>query len=233
MTSCLADFEFLGRLGAGSFGSVHKVRRKADGLLYVVKQISIGDLTPAEQRDSIKEVHIMASLDHPNVVRYYDSFIDDGMLCIVMEYCDRGDLQRMVKKLGGIPIPEDRVWIIFLQVCFGLAYLHSRRTLHRDLKSANIFMCARDIVKIGDLGVARVLGTETFFAKTCVGTPFYLSPELIEGKPYNEKSDVWAAGCVLCEFFAPGATAGTTLGGGGRCPPPVALLHCLRLPRRT
>lgn len=92
-TSTLSDFQFLGRLGKGSFGEVHKVKRHEDGLIYVMKQINIVELSPQEQRDAINEVHIMARLDHPQVVRYYDSFIDAGILCIVMEYCDRGDLQ--------------------------------------------------------------------------------------------------------------------------------------------
>jgi len=174
------------------------VRRKVDGLVYVMKQIVIADMSPAEQRASISEVHIMAALDSPYVVRYYDSFIEGGVLCIVMEYCDRGDLQRVIRKQEGRLLPEERVWIVFLQVALGLAYLHSRRTLHRDLKSANVFMCAGDVVKIGDLGVARVLGTESFFARTVCGTPYYLSPELVEGLPYNDKSDMWALGCILC-----------------------------------
>lgn len=75
-----------------------------------------------------------------------------------------------------------------------------RLDLAGDLKSANVFLCASDRVKIGDLGVARVLGTESYFARTCVGTPYYLSPELCEDKPYNDKSDVWALGCVLYEL---------------------------------
>lgn len=202
-SSTLSDFDFLGRLGRGSFGEVFKVRRHADGLLYVLKKIRLGDLSRSEQEAAIKEVHIMASLSSPHVVRYYDSFIDEeSALCIVMELCDRGDLARTIKKTAaaGASLPEPRVWRIFLQITLGLAYLHARRTLHRDLKSANVFLCAEDVVKIGDLGVARVLGTESFYARTCVGTPYYLSPELIQGNPYNDRSDVWALGCILYEL---------------------------------
>jgi NIMA (never in mitosis gene a)-related kinase len=176
-----------------------QVRRKLDDLIYVIKQINIHDLSTREQSDAINEVHIMASMECGYVVRYYDSFIDGGILCIVMEFCDRGDLQRLIKKQAGMPIPEERIWIIFLQVLLGVAYLHTRRTLHRDLKCANVFLCAGDRVKIGDLGVARVLGTESHFARTVCGTPYFLSPELVEGQPYNEKSDIWALGCVLCK----------------------------------
>ena len=154
------------------------MRRLVDGVVYVMKKIHIEDLSPAEQRDSIREVHIMADLDNAYVVRYYDSFIEAGVLCIIMEFCDRGDLQRMIKRqtAHAAPFPEETVWNLFLQIALGVQYLHERRTLHRDLKTANVFLCSGLRVKIGDLGVARVLGTETFFAKTCCGTPYYLSP---------------------------------------------------------
>lgn len=199
--SRLSDFEVQGCLGSGSFGRVYKVLRLADGRVYVMKQISLESMTPREQLDAINEVKIMAALNHPNVVRYYDSFLEGNQLQIIMEYCDAGDLQKFLKKSEKEDVlpREDIIWKFFLQICIALQYLHSQRILHRDIKSANIFMTRGGIVKIGDLGVAKVLGTNTGFARTCVGTPYYLSPELCEDKPYNEKSDVWALGCVLYE----------------------------------
>jgi len=201
--STKSDFDFGARLGKGSFGEVFAAKRRKDGKTYVIKMIRIAELSQKEQRAAVNEVHVMASLSSPFVVRYFDSFIEDGLLHIVMEYCSRGDLQQLIRsetEANAPPMDEVRVWAIFLQVLLGLAYLHSRRILHRDLKSANIFLAVGGSIKIGDLGVARVLGTESFFAKTCVGTPYYLSPELCEDKPYNDKSDMWALGCVLYEL---------------------------------
>mmetsp|Transcript_15367 Transcript_15367/g.53383 ORF Transcript_15367/g.53383 Transcript_15367/m.53383 type:complete len:889 (-) Transcript_15367:31-2697(-) len=198
--SKLADFDVNERLGSGSFGDVFKVTRLKDGNVYVLKQINIRDLDSKEQLEAINEVHVMAKLESPHCVRYFDSFIDDGRLNIVMEYCDGGDLQQMLKRQGKVLLPEERVWPLFIQIALGIYYLHSERILHRDIKAANVFLTGEDRVKIGDLGVARVLGTNTHFARTCVGTPYYLSPELCEDKPYNEKSDVWALGCVLYEL---------------------------------
>ena len=83
-------------------------------------------------------------------------------------------------------------------MCLGLQYLHANRVLHRDIKSANIFLDAQNHLKLGDLGVAKQL-VQTF-AHTTVGTPYYMSPELVEEKPYNHKSDIWALGCVLYEM---------------------------------
>ena len=141
----------------------------------------------------VGQVKIMASLNHANVVRYYDSFLEDNQLQIIMEYCDGGDLQKFLKSVhkAGVLADEERIWSFFLQTSVALQYLHSQRILHRDIKSANIFMMKTGVVKIGDLGVAKVLGTNTGFAKTCVGTPYYLSPELCEDKPYNEVGQLW------------------------------------------
>lgn len=118
-----------------------------------------------------------------------------------MEYCDAGDLSQYLninQQLGKI-LPEEKIWKFFIQICLGLAHIHGRSILHRDIKSMNMFLTKDDKVKIGDLGVAKVL-MQTQFAKTFVGTPYYLSPEICEEKPYNEKSDIWALGCILYEM---------------------------------
>ena len=110
-----------------------------------------------------------------------------------------GDLSKYIKRQPGF-IEERLVLKIFLQVCLGLNYLHDNRILHRDIKAMNIFL-KRDLhVKIGDFGVAILLNEEKEFANTIIGTPFYLSPELCKEKPYNEKNDVWALGCLLYEL---------------------------------
>ncbi|CAE7423272.1 NEK1, partial [Symbiodinium sp. KB8] len=220
-----------------------QARRHADGAQYVIKKIDIHDMPPAEQLGAAREAQIMAALDHPHVVRYFDSFVDGGVLCIVMELCRGGDLQAWLKQRDGRALPERTVWRVFLELCLALHYLHSQRVLHRDLKTANVFLVdpvddgspaeparrgdqrseaeeggdiapvaepaaagqgsgagPRVSVKIGDLGVARVLGSQTHFARTCVGTPFYLSPELVNGAEYDGRSDVWALGCILYEL---------------------------------
>ena len=118
-----------------------------------------------------------------------------------MEYCDAGDLSQFLKinqQLGKF-VAEEKIWKYFIQMCLGLAHIHCKKILHRDIKSMNMFMTKEDKIKIGDLGVAKVL-MQTQFAKTFVGTPYYLSPEICEEKPYNDKSDIWALGCILYEM---------------------------------
>jgi serine/threonine protein kinase len=199
----------LDRLGAGSFGTVFKVKRYENGVTYVIKSVRIVELSYKEQSEAINEVTILAAMDSSYVVRYYDSFIASDSLHIVMEYCDRGDLQHFLKKAKGRELTclkEHVTWHICLQVILGLYYLHKKKILHRDLKSANVFLMKDKnnnqdfyIVKIGDLGVAKLLDTSTAFAKTIVGTPYYLSPELCSDQPYRDKSDCWALGVLMYE----------------------------------
>ena len=147
------------------------------------------------------EAKILSQLNHKYIVKYYDSFESNNSLFIVMEYCENGDLNSFLLKMQKKTphINENSIWKFFLQMLIGLAYIHSKKILHRDLKAMNIFLSKNNECKIGDLGVAKIL-QNTMHAHTFIGTPFYLSPEILEGKPYNEKSDVWALGCILYEL---------------------------------
>jgi NIMA (never in mitosis gene a)-related kinase len=100
----------------------------------------------------------------------------------------------------GRPLSEDKIWKFFIEMCLGLNYLHMHKILHRDVKTINMFLDKNNGIKIGDLGVAKMLNQTANMAHTVVGTPYYLSPELCEEKPYNHKSDVWSLGCVLYEL---------------------------------
>lgn len=95
----------------------------------------------------------------------------------------------------GKPLNQDIIWKFSLQIMLGIKTLHLKKVLHRDIKTMNIFLAENKQIKIGDLGVARTMTGD--FAKTIVGTPYYLSPEMCEEKPYNEKTDVWAMGCLV------------------------------------
>ena len=100
----------------------------------------------------------------------------------------------------GRPLQEAKIWKFFIEMCLGMNYLHSHKILHRDVKTINMFLGKNDTVKIGDLGVAKLLNQTANMTNTVVRTPYYLSPELCEEKPYNHKSDVWSLGCVLYEL---------------------------------
>jgi len=167
-----------------------------------MKQIPIGRMNKLQRDDVLNEVKILAEMDSPYIVAYYDSFIENENLCIIMEYCENGDLAQLLSQRHGKHLDEATVWKYFIEICFALKYLHSKKILHRDIKTMNVFLSKGFHVRLGDLGVAKVLNSTANFAHTMVGTPYYLSPELCQGKPYNEKSDVWALGCVLYELCA-------------------------------
>lgn len=100
----------------------------------------------------------------------------------------------------GRALDESKIWKFFIEMCLGLRYLHQNKILHRDIKTINMFLGKDDKIKVGDLGVAKLLNQTQNMAHTIVGTPYYLSPELCEEKPYNHKSDIWSLGCVLYEL---------------------------------
>ncbi|EFJ48588.1 flagellar autonomy 2 protein [Volvox carteri f. nagariensis] len=196
----LAEYD-LKYIDKGAFGAVYKAVRKSDGREFAVKQVDLSQIkTRMETAMAIDEARMLSQLNHPHVIRYYDSFIDaENRLNIVMEYASKGSVKELLKKFRGRAMPEDGVWRIVIQTLLGLHYLHSKKIIHRDIKSANLFIDANDNIKIGDLGVARALSASSNLARTQLGTPYYLAPEVCEDKPYNIKSDIWSLGVVLYE----------------------------------
>ena len=135
------------------------------------------------------EVRVLMTLQHPNVVTYHKHFTDSGMLNIVLEYADNGDLAQHIAraKKRGLRFKEDLVLYWFAQIACALHYVHSQNILHRDLKTQNIFLTKENIIKLGDFGIAKVLHSTGDMARTVIGTPYYMSPELCEDLPYNHK----------------------------------------------
>nr|CAH90115.1 hypothetical protein [Pongo abelii] len=118
-----------------------------------------------------------------------------------MEYCDGGDLMKRINRQRGVFFSEDQILGWFVQISLGLKHIHDRKILHRDIKAQNIFLSKNGMVaKLGDFGIARVLNNSMELARTCIGTPYYLSPEICQNKPYSNKTDIWSLGCVLYEL---------------------------------
>jgi len=205
----MENYEVLEHLSTGSFGKVCKIRRKSDGKVLVWKELYYGTMTEKEKQQLVSEVNILRELRHPNIVRYYDRIIDkqNQKIWIVMEYCEGGDMLQAIKKLKKDKqlFPEETVWKFFMQIVLALHEIHRRKEgkiLHRDIKPANCFIDSSNNVKLGDFGLSKILNDDTGFACTKVGTPYYMSPEQIDDNRYNEKSDVWACGCLLYEMCA-------------------------------
>ncbi|KAG9511292.1 Serine/threonine-protein kinase Nek7, partial [Fragariocoptes setiger] len=170
-----------------------------------LKRIKIIDMRDAKARiDCLKETELLQQLDHPNIVRYFTSFIDNNDLFIVLELAEAGDLSKLIKgfRQNERHVPERTIWKYFRQLACAVAYMHSRRVLHRDIKPANVFMTSGGCVKLGDFGLGRYFGPQTIDAHTLVGTFYYMSPERIRNDGYEFSSDVWSVGCVLYELAA-------------------------------
>lgn len=100
------------------------------------------------------------------------------------------------KELGTL-FPEHQIVTWLVQMALAMNYVHDKKILHRDLKTQNIFLTSKGDIKIGDFGIARVLQHTYDCANTAIGTPYYLSPEICQEKPYNQKSDIWSLGCIF------------------------------------
>ena len=198
-------YEVIERIGVGSYGRVYKVSK--NNKFYVLKEIPLNLSSAADKINSVQnEADILSSLDNKYVVKFFKSFKKNQNIYIIMEYCDNGDLCTFLNKIKkqrkneNYFLETDFVWKLFIQMSIGLYYIHSKKIIHRDIKTLNIFLTKNLDAKIGDLGVAKIL-ENTNHAMTFIGTPYYVSPEMCKNKPYNEKSDIWALGCILYELL--------------------------------
>ncbi|KAK7102610.1 serine/threonine-protein kinase Nek4-like [Littorina saxatilis] len=195
------EFDRIKVIGKGSYGEVWLAKHKKDKKQYVLKRINLQRASKRERSSAEQEAKLLEKLKHPNIVSYKQSFeTPEGMLYIAMQYCEGGDLYTRLKEQKGTLLEERQVVEWFVQIAMALQYMHERNILHRDLKTQNIFLTKSKIIKLGDLGIARVLEGASDMATTLIGTPYYMSPELFSNKPYNHKSDVWALGCCVYEM---------------------------------
>lgn len=193
-------YKKLKTIGKGGFATVYLVKDGAnDNEQLVLKAMDISSMGKTEQDMAKKEVEILASLCHPHIIGYNDNFVHRGKLNIVMEYASGGDLWQRIQKQGSRLFPETQIRTWFYQVLSALDYLHSQKMIHRDLKPQNVFLTSSGDCKIGDFGISKVMQTQAL-CHTQIGTPFYISPEICQNKPYDNKSDIWALGCLVHEL---------------------------------
>ena len=198
----LNDFNLGKYLGKGSFGSVQIVERKTDNKKYAMKRVRIDKLSEKDKKNALNEIRLLASLKHKNIIGYKEAFFDENSktLNIVMEYADDGDISLKIKRnlKKKLIFDENTIWKWLIQLLEGIKYLHDNKIMHRDLKSANLFLCKNGLLKIGDLNVSTIAKND--LALTQTGTPYYTSPEIWKEKPYNNKCDIWSAGCIIYEI---------------------------------
>ena len=189
----LSKYEIIQEMGRGAFSTVYKIKSKSDNTIYCLKKINIKK-TP----DRKNEVNILSKLNHPNLVKYISSYEDEEGIYIIMEFCIYGDLYSLlhIVKKKKVYVNEEIIWDIAYQCLLGLEYLHSNQIIHRDIKLLNIFMSKNKIVKIGDMGMSKILDKKEMKLSR-VGTPLFLAPELIKKEKYDFKADIWSLGCSI------------------------------------
>ncbi|XP_077449174.1 serine/threonine-protein kinase 36 [Stigmatopora argus] len=191
------SYHTLELVGEGSFGRVYKGMMKFTGQVVALKFIPKTGRSKKELQSLKKEIDIMSNLQHPNIVKLFDSFETETEVVVVTEYAE-GQLFQIIEDDGSLP--EFQVCEIACQLVSALYYLHSRRILHRDMKPQNILFDKNGVVKLCDFGFARAMSISTMVLTSIKGTPLYMSPELVAEKPYDHTADLWSLGCILYEL---------------------------------
>lgn len=156
----IKDFQILSKLGEGAYSVVYKVKRLTDGKEYALKRVKLLNLNEKEKENALNEIRILASIRNPNVIGYKEAFWENksNSLCIIMEYANDGDIYQKITyhKKKGVYVDEKEIWNVLIQMIRGMKSLHDLNIYHRDLKSANVFICKDKTVKIGDMNVSKV-----------------------------------------------------------------------------
>jgi hypothetical protein len=187
-------------VGSGGHGKVYKGTISDSGECVAVKKIPVK--TGRLSKKFIKlEIDILRQISHKNLIRYlgckYSSKLKE--YSIVLEYADGGSLESVIKTKRRLT--ESTVSSVVLQALKGLHYLHSKKVIHRDLKPANILLTTQGLVKITDFGVSAQLLNMESMRTSCVGTPYYSAPEVIQVMPYSFQADIWSLGCSVFEML--------------------------------
>ena len=191
-------YEIIKEIGSGGFSRCLQVKNKNTGLLYACKELPKKKLSDYE--GLMREVNLMIQLDHPNIIKLYEVYETDKNIYLIMELCTGGELfDRIVENTeSGVQFTEKQAADIFKQMMSAINYCHKNGIVHRDLKPENLLYLNKDEnspIKVIDFGMSKRFDSKNFMSEK-VGTAYYISPEVLQGK-YDEKCDIWSAGVIL------------------------------------
>jgi len=187
-------------LGRGSFGQVFLAHKFNDKKNIALKRISIYRLSLRDKKNLIDEIRILRFCNCPYIIRFIDCQYGGSHIDIMTGYVKRGDLYQIIQKRCK-KFDESTIWSYFIQCCLGIEYLHKNKIIHRDIKSSNILINHVDHVYLTDFGASKVLLSSNTLTSTQIGTPLYISPEMISKKDYSFSIDIWGLGCLLFEII--------------------------------
>ncbi|OMJ92079.1 hypothetical protein SteCoe_5286 [Stentor coeruleus] len=188
-------FQLLEKLGEGSYGSVIKGLHISSGTIVAIKIVPINN----EIASLKKEISILKQCRHPNIVGYIGSYIKKGNLWLIMEYCSAGSVADLIK-VTKRTLDEVQIASVCQAALRGLEYLHDNKKIHRDIKAGNVLLDHKGIAKLADFGVSAQLANTLSKKDTVIGTPYWMSPEVISRSLYNKKTDIWSLGITAIEM---------------------------------
>jgi serine/threonine-protein kinase len=194
----IGDYEIVGTLGAGGMGRVYKVRSIISDRLEAMKILLPNLTTEPELADRfLREIKVLASLTHPNIAALHAAFRFENQLIMVMELVEGTTLEEKLRQ-GSVPLVDGVDYLA--QVLSALSYAHARGVVHRDIKPGNMMVTADGIVKLMDFGIARAASERKLtMTGTTLGSIYYMSPEQVEGRDIDGRSDLYSVGVCLYE----------------------------------
>ena len=203
-------------IGEGSFGSVYLALHAVTGELMAVKQVELPEVAQGTEIDKKKnnmitalkqEIDLLQGMQHTNIVQYLGTSCDDSHLNIFLEYVPGGSIAGMLKQYNTFPEPLIQTFV--RQILEGLAYLHGRNIIHRDIKGANVLVDNKGGVKISDFGISKRVEASTMLNQgpsgshrpSLQGSVFWMAPEVVRQSTHTKKADIWSLGCLIVEMF--------------------------------
>ena len=189
-------FTILQKVGQGNYGSVYKIQNNKTGQILAAK---ICKIESNNTESFYKEINMLKQCDSPYILKYYSSYLKNNTIWMVLEFCDGGsllDIMRITNKF----YTEKEIASIIKMVLKGLQFLHAQRKIHRDIKAGNILLTDEGVAKLGDFGVSAQLTNSISKKVSKIGTPYWMSPEVISQKSYDSKCDIWSLGITCIEM---------------------------------
>lgn len=189
-------YNIVKQIGKGTFSAIYHVTYQNRD--YAMKKVNLTGITNNQKKYILSELKIISEHKSDYIIKFYDAFVKNDNLCIIMEYCSKGTLESYLKR--NCNLKNDKIWKYFSQLCGSVLYLHNNNIIHRDLKTANILIDSQDNIKLIDFGVSKILNNYMKFTRSFVGTTYCMSPELLKNSFYDHKTDIWGLGIILYQM---------------------------------